>query len=300
MRVGFIGLGNMGLPIARNLARAGHTVTAYNRTRSRGEELEREGAAAIAESPAEAARNADAVITMLADDHAVESVVFAEGTLLDAMPVEATHLSMSTISVALSKRLAEAHAAVGQGYLAAPVFGRPEAAEQAKLWVVASGDEARVARFRPLFEAIGRGVSVVGPEPWKANVVKLGGNFLIAAVLESLGEAFALARKSGVEAQAFLDIVNQALFQSPIYANYGKRIADGEFEPAGFKLRLGLKDVRLGLEAAEAAEAPMPLASLIRDHMIEAIAHGKGDADWSAVAEVSAEAAGLVKTAQGR
>ena len=282
----------MGQAMARNLVRAGHTVTVCNRTRSRADELVGEGVAA-ADSPADAARNAEAVITMLADDHAVEQTVFAEGTLLDTMAAEATHISMSTISVALSKRLAEAHASNGQGYVAAPVFGRPEAAAEGNLWVVASGDEVQVTRFRPLFEAMGRGISVVGSEPWKANVVKLGGNFLIAAVLESLGEAFALARKSGVEAQTFLEIVNQALFQSPIYANYGKRIAEEAFEPAGFKLRLGLKDLRLALEAAEAAEAPMPLASLIRDHMIEAIAHGKGDADWSAVADVSARAAGL-------
>ena len=282
----------MGQAMARNLVRAGHTVTVCNRTRSRADELVGEGVAA-ADSPADAARNAEAVITMLADDHAVEQTVFAEGTLLDTMAAEATHISMSTISVALSKRLAEAHAANGQGYVAAPVFGRPEAAAEGNLWVVVSGDEVQVTRSRPLFEAMGRGISVVGSEPWKANVVKLGGNFLIAAVLESLGEAFALARKSGVEAQTFLEIVNQALFQSPIYANYGKRIAEEAFEPAGFKLRLGLKDLRLALEAAEAAEAPMPLASLIRDHMIEAIAHGKGDADWSAVADVSARAAGL-------
>jgi 3-hydroxyisobutyrate dehydrogenase-like beta-hydroxyacid dehydrogenase len=299
MRVGFIGLGNMGQAMARSLIRAGHTVTVYNRTRSRADELAREGAAP-ADSPADAARNAEAVITMLADDHAVEQVVFGDGALLDSLGDEAAHISMSTISVALSKQLAEAHVENGQGYLAAPVFGRPEAAAEGKLWIVAAGDEAQVKRFRPLFEAMGRGVSFVGPEPWKANVVKLGGNFLIAAMLESLGEAFALARKSGIEAQQFLEIVNQALFNSPIYANYGKQIAAEEFEPAGFKLTLGLKDARLALEAAEAEAVPMPLASLIRDHMIEAVAHGKGDADWSAVADVSARAAGLMKTMHGR
>lgn len=299
MRVGFIGLGNMGQGMARSLIRAGHTVTVYNRTRSRADELAREGAAP-ADSPADAARNAEAVITMLADDHAVGQVVFGDDTLLDSLGEDAAHISMSTISVALSKQLAEAHGENGQGYLAAPVFGRPEAAAEGKLWIVAAGDEAQVKRFGPLFEAMGRGVSFVAPEPWKANVVKLGGNFLIAAMLESLGEAFALSRKSGVEAQQFLDIVNQALFNSPIYANYGKRIAAEEFEPAGFKLTLGLKDARLALEAAEAEAVPMPLASLIRDHMIEAIAHGKGDADWSAVADVSARAAGLMKTMHGR
>lgn len=291
MRVGFIGMGSMGRPMARSLLRAGHEVSVYNRTRERSEALAGEGAL-VASTPAEAARNAEAVITMLSDDRAVEQVVFAGG-MLDSLPHGAAHISASTISVALSKRMAEAHAAHGQNYVAAPVFGRPEAAEAGKLWVVASGDPAQVARFRPLFEAMGRGISELGPEPWKANVVKLSGNFLIASMLEALGEAFALVRKSGIGAQPFLDIVNSALFNSPLYANYGGRIAGEAYEPAGFKLRLGLKDQRLVLEAAEAAEVPMPLASLIRDRLIEAIARGKGDIDWSALASVSAGAAGL-------
>jgi 3-hydroxyisobutyrate dehydrogenase-like beta-hydroxyacid dehydrogenase len=299
MRTGFIGTGAMGLPMARNLIRAGHTVTVYNRTRSRAEALAPEGAS-IAGSPAEAARNAEAVITMLADDHAVEQVVFGDGTLLDTLAPGAAHISMSTISLALSKRLAEAHGANGQNYIAAPVFGRPEAAAERKLWIVASGDAGQVRRFRSLFDAMGRGTSELGPEPWKANIVKLDGNFLIAAMLEALGEAFALARKLGIDAHEFLDIVNNALFNSPLYANYGTRIADGAFEPPGFKLKLGLKDARLALDAAEAAAVPMPLASLVRDHMLTAIAHGQEDADWSAVAAVSAEAAGLAKAMHGR
>jgi 3-hydroxyisobutyrate dehydrogenase-like beta-hydroxyacid dehydrogenase len=299
MRVGFAGLGAMGLPMARNLIRAGHSVTVYNRTRERAAELESAGAM-VGESPADAARNAEAVITMLADDRAVEQVVFAEGALLDSMAAGAVHISMSTISVALSRRLQEAHAANGQGYIAAPVFGRPEAAAAQKLWIVASGAPEQVERFRPLFDAMGRGTSVLGPEPWKANVVKLAGNFLIASMLEALGEAFTLGRKSGIAPDQLLEIVNSALFNSPLYANYGARVAREEFEPAGFKLRLGLKDVRLVIEAAEAAEMPLPLASLIRDHMLTAIAGGMGDVDWSAFAVVNAEAAGLSRTAGGR
>jgi 3-hydroxyisobutyrate dehydrogenase-like beta-hydroxyacid dehydrogenase len=254
----------------------------------------------VAGSPAEAARNAEAVITMLADDHAVEHVTFGDGGLLDTMAPGAAHISMSTISVALSRRLAEAHATNGQVYIAAPVFGRPEAAAARQLWIVASGDAKQLERFRPLFDAMGRGVSELGPEPWKANVVKLGGNFLIASMIEALGEAFALVRKSEIEARVFLEIANSALFNSPIYASYGTRIVEEVFEPAGFKLRLGLKDARLALDAAEAAAVPMPIASLVRDHMLAAIAHGQSDADWSTFALVNAEAAGLSKAMHGR
>ncbi|HEX8985803.1 MAG TPA: NAD(P)-dependent oxidoreductase [Bryobacteraceae bacterium] len=295
MKIGFIGLGAMGTPMSRNLVRAGHEVAVFNRTRARAEALEPEGAW-VADTPAEAAEDAEAVITMLPDDGAVGSVVF-NGGLAAAIPRGGAHISTSTIGVAFSKKLAAEHAGRGQVYLAAPVFGRPEAAEAGKLWVVAAGDAAQVERFRPLFEAMGRGVSVAGEEPWKANVVKLCGNFTIAAAMEAMGEAFALARKSGVEAAELLEILNQALFQSPLYGNYGARIAAEAFEPAGFKLKLGLKDLRLALEAAEAAAVPMPLASLVRDHMLEAMAHRRGEADWSVFAAVNAEAAGLVKRA---
>lgn len=291
MRIGFAGMGAMGAPIARNLLHAGHSVAVYNRTRSRAEALAGDGAR-VAGSPADVARDAEAVFTMLADDDAVKGVVCGEG-LAEALPRGAAHISMSTIGVAFSQGLGREHAARGQAYLAAPVFGRPEAAEARKLWVVVAGETAQVERFRPLFEAIGRGVSVVGTEPWKANVVKLCGNFMIAAALEAMGEAFALGRKSGVEAGALLETLNSALFQSPLYGNYGARIAAEEFEPAGFKLKLGLKDMRLALEAAGAEAVPMPLASLVRDHMLEAIAHGAADADWSSFSAVNAEAAGL-------
>jgi 3-hydroxyisobutyrate dehydrogenase-like beta-hydroxyacid dehydrogenase len=299
MRIGFVGLGAMGTPMARNLVRAGHSVAVYNRTRSRAEALAVDGARGVAATPAEAARNAEAVLTMLADDRAVENVLF-DGGLAGAISPGAAHISMSTISVALSQRLAREHAARGQVYLAAPVFGRPEVAEAGKLWVVAGGDAAQVERFRPLFSALGRGLSVAGAEPWKANVVKLCGNFMIAAAIEAMGEAFALARKSGIPADALNDTLNNALFQSPLYGNYGARIAAEAFEPAGFKLTLGLKDMRLALEAAEAVAVPMPLASLVRDHLLESIAHGRADADWSAFSAANADAAGLEKAAGAR
>ena len=300
MNIGFIGLGNMGQAMARNIARAGHTLTVYNRTRGRAEELRADGAR-VANSPYDAALNAEVLITMLANDEAVEAVIFGaqhaasqegRGALHGLRPGTA-HISMSTISVALSKRLADAHAAAGHAYIAAPVFGRPDVAAAAHLWVVAAGPADHIERCRPVFELMSQGLFTVGEEPWTANVVKLAGNFLIASMLEALGEAFALVRKSGVEVHQFLDIINAALFKSPIYETYGSIIADERYEPAGFKLALGSKDVRLALEAADAAATPMPLASLIRDHFLSAIAHGQGETDWAGLARVIAENAGL-------
>lgn len=299
MEIGFIGLGNMGRPMARNLAAAGNQVTAYNRTSARGEAIA--DAVTLADSIATATHEHEIVVTMLADDEAVEQVVFGRpdetGQLtpgvLSALPSSAIHVSMSTISTALSKRLFEAHRAAGQAYVAAPVFGRPEAAEARRLWVVAAGGTDEVGRCRPVFDAVAAGTTVVGEEPWQANAVKLAGNFTIAAMLETLGEAFALARKVGVDPKVFLQVINSALFKSPIYENYGTLVAEERFQPAGFKLQLGLKDVRLALQAADEAAVPMPLASLLHDHMLSMVAAGGGELDWASLARLAAERAGL-------
>ena len=290
MEMGFIGLGAMGEPIARNLIKAGYSLQVYNRSRSRAEALAGQGAT-VAETPA-AACAAGVVATMLADDAAVEAVVFGEHGVLAGLPRGGVHISHSTISVNLSRRLAEAHRERGQFYIAAPVFGRPEAAQAARLIVVAAGPAEAVERCRRPLEAIGRKLFVIGEDAPAANTVKLSGNFLIASMLEALGESFALLRKSGVEPATFMEIVS-AFFQSPVYDNYGKIIAEQRYDPAGFKLRLGLKDVRLVLAAADDAAAPMPLASLVRDNLISGIAQGFGDLDWSAVARVAALKAGL-------
>ena len=295
MKVGFIGIGSMGLPMARNLLRAGHALTVYNRTPGRAELLAGDGAT-VASSAAEAARDAEVVVTMLADDPALRSVMFDQG-VLEAMAPGAIHLGMSTVGVACSRQLAEAHAAAGQGYVAGPVFGRPDAAAAARLWVMAAGTAQNIEVCRPLLEAMGRAVSVIGTDPWLAIVVKLAGNMLIASMIEALGEAFALQRKWGVDPRAFLDVVNGALFNSPLYANYGDLIAGERYEPAGFRLRLALKDTRLALEAADAVSVPWPLASLLHDHFLAAVANGKGDMDWAALAQLSAENAGLGKRA---
>jgi 3-hydroxyisobutyrate dehydrogenase-like beta-hydroxyacid dehydrogenase len=290
MKVGFIGLGNMGRPMAHNLIRAGHELVVYNRTRSRADELAGEGAI-VAASVAQAC-DPGVVMTMLADDSAVEEVTSGKDGILGALPAGGVHVSCSTISVVLAKRLAESHLQRGQDFVASPVFGRPQAAEAAKLLVVAAGPGRAVERCRPLFEATGHQLFVLGAEAAAANALKLGGNFLIASMLEALGEAFALMRKSGVNPAQFLEIVNGSLFKSPVYENYGKILADEKFQPAGFKMHLGLKDVRLILAAGEEASVPLPLASLIRDHLISGIARGYGELDWSAVAKVVAADAG--------
>ena len=291
MKIGFVGLGRMGSGMARNLLRGGHEVVVYNRSRAKAGALVGAGAR-VADSPADACRGSEAVVTMLADDRAVEQVVFGEDGVAASLPSQGIHVSCGTIGIALAKRLATEHGRRGQGYVSAPVFGRPEAAESKNLLVVAGGRAELVERCRPLFDAIGRQTFAVGPEPWQANAVKLCGNFMIAGMLEAYGEAFATLRKADVAPLGFVEIMS-ALFGSPVYANYGRLMAEEKFEPAGFALRLGLKDVRLVLEVADECAAPMPLASLIRDHLLSAVAHGQGDLDWSSVGKVAERQAGI-------
>lgn len=291
MQAGFVGLGNMGAPMARTLLRAGHRLTVYNRTRSRAEGVVTSGAQ-VAGMVAEACASG-VVMSMLADDRATEECVFGPAGILSALPANGVHVGLSTISTDLSRRLTEAHRERGQSFVAAPVFGRPEAAEAKRLLVVAAGPPDAVERCRPLLEAIGRKLFVIGTDAPAAHAVKLAGNFLIASMLETLSEAFALMRKSGVAPAQFLEILNGSLFQSSLYENYGKLIVEERFEPAGFRLRLGLKDVGLVLRAAEGVAVPMPLASLIRDQLLSAVARGQGDLDWSSLAKVSAQNAGL-------
>jgi 3-hydroxyisobutyrate dehydrogenase-like beta-hydroxyacid dehydrogenase len=291
MKIGFIGLGRMGAGMARNLLQAGHEVAVYNRSRDKAEPLAKEGAR-VADSPADACLGAEAVLTMLADDPAVEHVVFGEKGIASGLAKNTIHISCSTISTALARKLTSEHAARAQGYLSVPVFGRPEAAEAKKLLVVAAGNSEWIEHCNPLFEAIGRQTFIVGAEPWQANAAKLCGNFMIASMLEAFAEAFATLRKAGVESHSFLEIMS-ALFASPVYSGYGRLIADGRFEPAGFALRLGLKDVRLVLQTAEECSAPMPFASLIHDQFVNAMAHGQAEQDWASVANVAARNAGL-------
>jgi 3-hydroxyisobutyrate dehydrogenase-like beta-hydroxyacid dehydrogenase len=290
VKIAFIGIGRMGSGMARNLIRAGYELTVFNRTIEKAREIE---GARVAESPAEACRDAEVAISMLADDPAVEATVFEERGIAAGLPEGATHISSSTISTAMARRLEAAHRSRKQGYLSAPVFGRPEAAEGKKLVVVPAGSRERIEKFEPVFAALGRATFIAGSEPWQANAAKLCGNFMIASMLEAFGEAYATLRKAQVDPHKFLEIMN-ALFQSPVYANYGQIVADEKFEPAGFALKLGLKDVRLVLATAEECASPMPMASAIRDRFLDAMAHGQGEMDWSSIARSAARQAGII------
>jgi 3-hydroxyisobutyrate dehydrogenase-like beta-hydroxyacid dehydrogenase len=291
MNIGFIGIGKMGAGMASNLLKAGHHVTVYNRTPAKAEALIAQGAQ-IATSIAEACRG-DAVITMLANDKAVESVVLGRDGVLASLRPGAVHVSSSTISVALSRRLADAHASADQCFVAAPVFGRPEAAAAGWLFVVAAGDSVAVRKAMPLLEAIGQKTFVVSDVPEAANLVKLSGNFLIASVLESLGEALALITKGGIDRQQYVELLTSSLFNAPIYKTYGSLIAGGKFEPAGFAAPLGHKDINLVMAAAEELRVPLPLASLLRDRFLTLFAHGGERLDWSAIGELAALDAGI-------
>jgi 3-hydroxyisobutyrate dehydrogenase-like beta-hydroxyacid dehydrogenase len=297
MKIGFIGLGNMGAGMAANLLTAGHEVTAYNRSQDKVAALAEQGA-----NPAKTVAETcggDIVFTMLANDDAVSAVTFGEDGVVASLRPGATHVSSSTISVALSERLAAAHAEAGQRFVAAPVFGRPEAAAAAKLFVVAAGAEDALQPLSPVFDAIGQRTFVVSDEPKAANLVKLSGNFLIASVIESLGEAMALVAKAGVDKNEYLEILTATLFGAPVYKTYGGLIAREEFEPAGFAAELGQKDIRLVLAAAETLQTPLPIASLLRDRFLTLLASGGAHLDWSAVGALSAwEAGGPSPTAR--
>lgn len=290
MRIGVIGLGNMGSAMAANLLEAGHEVTVYNRSRPKVDALAAEGARA-ADSVAQACHG-DAVLTMLADDDAVAAVTFGDDGIVASLPAGATHVSSSTISVALAERITAAHAEAGQRFVSAPVFGRPEAARAAKLFVVAAGEPAAIQAMTPVFDAIGQRTFTLSDDPKSANLVKLSGNFLITSVIESLGEAMALVGKAGVDKHLYLDLITSTLFGAPIYQTYGGLIASERFAPAGFAASLGQKDIRLVLSAAEDLRVPMPVASLVRDRFLALLARGGADLDWSAVGALAAWEAG--------
>ncbi len=299
MRIGFIGLGNMGSGMAHNLLGAGHDVTVYNRSPEKMAALAERGATP-AQTVAAACDN-EVVISMLADDAALEAVTFGlDGAagILEALPAGATHVSSSTISVALAGRLAAAHEAAGQVFVSAPVFGRPDAAAAAKLFVVAAGPAAAMQVLAPVFDAIGQRTFVLSEEPHLANLVKLSGNFLIASVIESLGEALALVSKAGVDEQQYVELLTSTLFSAPAYRTYGNLLAQREFEPAGFAAHLGLKDVRLVLTAGEQLEVPLPVASLLRDRFLALLAGGGRDLDWSALGALAAWEAGGTRPGQ--
>jgi 3-hydroxyisobutyrate dehydrogenase-like beta-hydroxyacid dehydrogenase len=294
MKIGFIGLGRMGSAMATNLLKAGHEVTVFNRS------PEKRGAL-LALGAREADRVSDAcrgevVITMLADDTAVSGVVLGKGGIIESLSKGAIHISMSTISVALSKDLAHAHAEAGLRYVAAPVFGRPEAAASAKLFIVVAGDPAAIKASQPLFNAMGQKTSVISAEPQAANLVKLSGNFLIACAIEALGEAIALVGKAGIDRSAYVEFLTSTIFPVPAYQTYGNLIAAGKFKPAAFTAPLGYKDIRLAQAAAEELRVPMPLGSLLHDRFLRLLAGGGDSLDWAAIGGLAAVDAGDIQT----
>jgi 3-hydroxyisobutyrate dehydrogenase-like beta-hydroxyacid dehydrogenase len=292
MRIGFIGLGNMGAAIAANLVRARHDVAIWNRSPDKARPLVDAGATLL-ESPKAVAAGRDVVFTMLADDAALDSVLAGERGLIAGLKPGALHVSMSTIAAATADRIGATHRAQQQHFLCAPVFGRPAAATAAKLFIVAAGDSADLQTATPLFDVVSQRVFYLGSTPSAASLVKLCGNFMILSAIEALGEAMALAEKGGVTKLQLLEVLTGSLFDSPVYRTYGPILAEGRFKPAGFAAPLGLKDMRLVGQSAESLRVPMPLLSLLRDHLLQTIAQQGEDVDWSAIAHTITKNAGL-------
>jgi 3-hydroxyisobutyrate dehydrogenase-like beta-hydroxyacid dehydrogenase len=290
-RIGFVGLGAMGRPIARNLVEAGHLVTVHNRTREKARSLAEQGAA-VADRPAGTVSPGGVVFSMVSDDRALDEIVGSDG-FLARLSGGGVHVGMSTVGPDTSRAMAARHAAAGSLYVAAPVFGRPDMAAARKLWVCLSGDPGARRRALPLLEALGQAVYEFGDDPGAANVVKLCGNFLIAASLEAMAEAWALAEKNGIARSRVAELFSGTLFAAPIFRSYGAAIAEKRYTPAGFRLALGLKDVELALGAAKGSAVPMPIASLVRDRLLSGVARGRADLDWSALAMGVSEDAGL-------
>ncbi|WP_295973120.1 NAD(P)-dependent oxidoreductase [uncultured Xanthomonas sp.] len=287
--IGFLGLGTMGQPIALNLLRAGHALTVWNRSAAAAQPLLEAGAQQAAQ-PADAVRG-PVLFSMLADDTAVRETLLDRGAL-DALTAGSVHVNMATISVTLARELHALHAERGVAYLAMPVLGRVEVAAAGQLNLLAAGDAAALARVQPLLDVIGRKTWYFGAAPEQANAVKLAANLCLASAIGTMAEASALVRGHGVEAADFLHMLTSTVFAAPAYQTYGGMIAEQRYSPAGFKATLGLKDVRLALNAGETRHVPMPLAAVLRDAFIEAIAHGDGDLDWAALAKVAARRAG--------
>lgn len=292
MKIGFIGLGRMGAAMAGNLAKAGHEVWVWNRSKSAAQALEAQGAH-IADTPQQAA-STGVLMSMLANDDAVRDVIL-EGGVINALPVGGIHVVHSTLSVAFVRELATAHAVHKVAYVSAPVFGRPDVAEAGRLNILAAGAADDIERVRPLLEVMGAKIWPLGVEPERASIVKIAGNMMLASAIETMSEASALTRAYGVSAHDFLEILTQTLFACPAYQGYGAAIARKQFTPPGFAMPLGFKDVNLALTAGQAERVPLPLASVVRDSMLEALAHGAEDKDWAALALVAEQRAGLVE-----
>jgi 3-hydroxyisobutyrate dehydrogenase-like beta-hydroxyacid dehydrogenase len=292
MDIGFIGLGSMGLPMASNLLAAGHKLQVYNRTASKADSLVTRGAELKTDSAAVASPGG-VVVTMLADDVALEALVVGAETIAHRLAPGGIHISMSTIAPATSRKLALYHADNGSIYVAAPVFGRPDAAAAKRLWICHSGPQQAKQKIASILDAMGQKTFDFGEDPGAANAVKLSGNFLIASAMESMAEALAMLEKNGMDRVAAIEMLTSTLFACPVYQGYGKAIAQMRHMPAGFRLALGLKDVDLALKTGAEVRAPMPVAAVVRDRLLSSIAKGRGEMDWSALALGARDDAGL-------
>jgi 3-hydroxyisobutyrate dehydrogenase-like beta-hydroxyacid dehydrogenase len=290
--IGLIGLGSMGLPMAENLLKSGYKLRIYNRTIAKAQPLVDQGAQAVG-CPSEAVESDGIAITMVANDAALEEITLGKTGLAEKLGVGGIHLSMSTVSPATAEKLAEHHRQRGAAYIACPVFGRPDAVAARKIWICLSGRSAAKEQVTPILEALSQGIFDFGEAVGAANVVKLTGNFMIMSAIESMAEAFALAEKNGIDRTKIAELFGQTLFACPIYQNYGRMIASQTYEPAGFKLSLGLKDVTLALQTAQVNQMPMPLASLLHDRLLASVAQGRSEMDWTALALKASEEAGL-------
>jgi 3-hydroxyisobutyrate dehydrogenase-like beta-hydroxyacid dehydrogenase len=279
-KIGFIGLGNMGINMAKMLVREGYHLQVYNRTISKADELD-DAAITQCKTPADAADGVHAIITMLSEDEALKETVLGENGILEKLPKNSVHISMSTISPETARLLAKHHREAGSSYIAAPVFGRPEAAAAKKLWICTSGDQQSKEIAKPILESLGQGIFDFGEDAGGANVVKIAGNFMIMASLEIMAEAYTLAEKNGLDRTKVSEFFGATLFNSPIFQNYGKIIAGKQYEPVGFKAKLGYKDARLAFKLAQQAETPMPVATTVHNRLLSAVAKGWGERDWA-------------------
>jgi 3-hydroxyisobutyrate dehydrogenase-like beta-hydroxyacid dehydrogenase len=290
MKVGFLGLGRMGQAMAGRVLGGGHDLVLYNRTREKCAELEKAGAK-VAASMLEACKGREVVISMLTDDKALAEVV--RDGIVPGLAKGAIHIAMGTHSVAALRETEATHEAAGQVFVAAPVLGRPEAAAQGQVGVVAAGPKGAVEKVAPLFALIGRRTFDAGAKPEGAAAVKLANNMVIGCAIEAMGEGFALIRKYGVDPTTFYDVMTDGLFSAPAYKVYGNIIAKEAYATAGFTTALGLKDTNLMLAAALAANVPLPSLNVYRDRLLTAMANGESELDWSVIARVQAQASGI-------
>jgi 3-hydroxyisobutyrate dehydrogenase-like beta-hydroxyacid dehydrogenase len=292
MNVGFIGLGRMGRGIASNVLTASDDLVVYNRTREKASELAEAGAR-VASSVREACEGRDVVITMLADDAALNEIAAGPDGIRDSLAAGSIHMPMGTHGVGAIAALAAVHAEAGQTLVAAPVLGRPDVAAAGQLGIVAGGPEEAVSRCLPLLDAAGRHTFKAGPRPESASAIKLANNFMLGCAIEAIGEGMSLVRKYGVKPEVFAEVISDGLFASPAYKVYGKIIVDESYDNVGFTAELGLKDVNLVLEAANLARLPLPSANTYRDRLLGAMSRGEEQSDWAIMAREQARAGGL-------